>query len=250
MVQVMCDVVAIAALGEAGQHAGRMWCAVAALASRHSLMLVFVTGYTGNSLMLCIAGNKMIECLLVAGCAHLVGCVGCIGNSSRHMRLVAALALGSAHIRAVRFMTLGTLWDFTVHVVAETASQIGVLALNLLQLDDLLGVAGQALFGDVVGQFDDLRGMRVVVATEAVCQLVVRLAFMTLAAQRDDLLDGRRMAGVAILTGYICFVGSTICSNSLGCGRMAFGTIGVAEGRFRCRWLGAKRNSGKHYRQH
>ena len=48
-------------------------------------------------------------------------------------------------------MTLGTLRDFAVHVVAESASQIGMLALNLLQFDDLLGVAGQTLFGDVVG---------------------------------------------------------------------------------------------------
>ena len=134
----MCDAVAIAAFRETGQHAGRMWCAVAALASRHHLVLVFVAGNAVYALVFCIAGSEEVECLFVTRCAHLVGCVRGIGDSRWHMRLVTTLTLGSGHIRAVWFMTLGTCRDFAVHVVAETASKIGMLALDLLQLDNLL----------------------------------------------------------------------------------------------------------------
>lgn len=103
----------------------------------------------------------------MTGCAHLVGCVGSIGDSCWHMCLVTALALCGSHVGAVRFMTLGTLRDFAVDVVAEAASQVGMLALDLFQFDNLLGVAGQALFGHIVGQLDDLGSMWVVVATLA-----------------------------------------------------------------------------------
>ncbi len=165
------------------------------------------------------------------------------------MCLVTALALCNSHIRAVRLMALGTERNLAMYVVAESTSEVGMLALNLLQFDDLLGVAGQAFFSEVVGQLDDLGGMRIIVATVTACQLVVRFAIMALTAQRDDLFDCRRMAGVAILTGYACFVGSTICRDIRRCSRMAFDTIGVAEGRFLYRRLSAIGHSGKHYRQ-
>ena len=78
---------------------------------------------------------------------------------------MTTFALGSRHIWTMRFMTLGTLRDSTMCVVAESAGQFGMFALNLLQFDDLWGVAGQTLFGDVVCQPDDLGGMWIVVAT-------------------------------------------------------------------------------------
>ena len=165
------------------------------------------------------------------------------------MCLVTALALCNSHISAVRLMALGTERNLAMYVVAESTSEVGMLALNLLQFDDLLGVAGQAFFSEVVCQFDDLGGMGIVVATVTACQLVVRFAIMALIAQRDDLFDCRRMAGVAILTGYACFVGGTICHDIRRCSRMAFDTVSVAEGRFLCRRLSAESYSGKYYRQ-
>jgi len=241
--------VAISAFGEAGQHAGRVWCAVTALAGRHGLVFIFMAGNAGYALVFCIACSKKVECFFVTGCAHLVGGVGGIGDSCRHMCLVTTLAVCNSHIRAMRFMALGAERNFAMYVVAESTSEVGMFALNLLQFDDLLGVAGEALFCHVVGQLDDLGGMRIVVATVTACQLVVRFAVMALTAQRNDFLDGWRMAGVAILTGYACFVGGAICHDIRGCGRMAFDTVSVAEGRFLCRRLSAKSNSGKHYRQ-
>lgn len=65
-VQAVCDAVAIAAFREAGQHASRVWCAVAALASRHHLVFVFVAGDTSYALMLGVACGKKIIGLLVA----------------------------------------------------------------------------------------------------------------------------------------------------------------------------------------
>ena len=80
------------------------------------------------------------------------------------MGLVATLAVASSHVGAMRFMALGTQWNLAVYIVAETAGKAGVLALDLFQFGYLLGVACEALIGDVVSQFDDLGSMRVVVA--------------------------------------------------------------------------------------
>lgn len=62
----MGDVVAIAALGEAGQHTGRMRRAMTALTGRHHLVFVFVTGNTGNALMFGFGFAVQFKGLLVA----------------------------------------------------------------------------------------------------------------------------------------------------------------------------------------
>ena len=54
MVQAVCDAMAIAALGETGQHASRVWCAVTALTSRHHLVFILVTGNTVYALVFSI----------------------------------------------------------------------------------------------------------------------------------------------------------------------------------------------------
>lgn len=182
----MSDVVAVTAFGKSGQHTGRMWCTVAALACRNHFVFLFVAGDTGDVLMFCISLAVQCGGLLVARSAHLVGCVGCVGNSGRHMSLVTALAVGSGHLVAVRFMTLCTLRHFAMNVVAETACKSTMLALHLSQLDDLLGVAGETLFGYVIPQLDDLGCVRIGVTAEAVDEVIMRLAAVALTTDRND----------------------------------------------------------------
>lgn len=64
-VQVMSDIVTIAALGETSQHTRRMRCTMATLAGRDHLVLVFVTGNTVDTFMLGIGLAMQFEGLLV-----------------------------------------------------------------------------------------------------------------------------------------------------------------------------------------
>lgn len=54
VVQVVSNVMAVAAFGKTGQHTSRMRYAMTALAGRNHLVLLFVAGYTGYILVLCI----------------------------------------------------------------------------------------------------------------------------------------------------------------------------------------------------
>lgn len=137
--------------------------------------------------MFSIAGYKHLESFLMTGSTHFIRCIRCHEYSRRHMGLVTFFTFSRHHIRAVRLVTLGTLRDFTMNVMAETTGQAGMLTLHLLQLNDLISVAGQTLFGDIIGKLDNFRGMRIVVTTLAIGQFVVCLVGMTLAAERDNL---------------------------------------------------------------
>ena len=141
VIQFMGGTVAVAALGEFGKHSCRMRSAVATLTGRYHFVLFFVARYARNGFVLGVTACKLIKGLLMAGCTHLVCGVGSIGNSGRHMCLVATFAIGCAHICTMRLMTLGTGRNLAVNIVAETAGQLGMFAWNLLQFDYLLGMA-------------------------------------------------------------------------------------------------------------
>lgn len=166
------------------------------------------------------------------------------------MGLVTTFAIAGGHVGTMRFVALGTERNLAVRIMAETASQCGVFALDLLQLDDLLGVAGKALVSDVIGQFDDFRCMRIIVATQTGGKVVMRLAAMALAAGRDNFLYGRRMTGMAILTAHLGLVRATIGGNGIRCCRVTFDAIGIAQGRPRiCRSGNKSRHPHQHCRQ-
>lgn len=200
MVQLVRGTMAVTALGKTCHHAGRVRHAVAVLAGRYILVLVLVAGNTEYVLMLGIAAGELLERTLMAGGTHLVGRIGRHEYRRRLMGLMAFFTLRSNHIGAVRFVALRTEWNLAVNIMTETACQSAMLALDLLQFDDLFGMTGQTLFGDVIGQFDDLGGMRIGVAPLTVGQVVVHLAGMTLAADRDDLFYCRRVTGMTVLT--------------------------------------------------
>ena len=213
MVQLVRDTVAVATLGETRHHAGRVRHSMTALTRWNRLVFVLVAGNTEYVLVFCITAGKHLERALMAGCTHLVGCIGRHEYRRRHMRLVAFFTLRSNHVRTVWFVALRTERNLAVNSMAEAARQTAVLALDLLQLDVLFGMTGQTLFGDVVGQLDDLGGMRVVVAAKTAGQVVVRLAGMALAAGRDNLSFGRRMTCMAILAANTRFVRSAAGCN-------------------------------------
>jgi hypothetical protein len=74
-----------------------------------------------------------------------------------------------------------------MNVMAEAAGKTGMLALNLLQLNNLVGMAGKTLFCDVIRKLDNLGCMRVSMAPQTVVQFVMSLIGMTLTADRDNL---------------------------------------------------------------
>jgi hypothetical protein len=65
-------------------------------------------------------------------------------------------------------MALGTQRNFTVSTVAEATSQGTMLALDLLQLDNLRRMAGETLVGNIVSKFDNFWCMGIGVTTETI----------------------------------------------------------------------------------
>jgi hypothetical protein len=98
------------------------------------------------------------------------------------MSLMAFFALGGDHVCTMWLVALGAERDFAMHIMAETTGEVGVFALNLLQLDNLLGMAGQTLVSYVVCQLDDFRSMRIIMTAHTIAEIVVRFAGMALAA--------------------------------------------------------------------
>lgn len=110
-------------------------------------------------------------------------------------------------------MAFGAERYFAMGIVAETASQLGMPAFYLAEFFDLRGMTGHALLGDIIGKFNNLGGVRIGMAALALFEIEMRLIAVALAALRYIVLDCRTVAGVAILTGHACFMGSTACGN-------------------------------------
>lgn len=81
-----------------------------------------------------------------------------------------------------------------------------MLARELLELRDLLLVAGQAGCGLLLVEGDRLGGVRVPVAGEAIGKLIVLAALVTIAAEGDVGLGGRPVPGVAVLAADLALV--------------------------------------------
>ncbi len=228
VVQVVGDIVAHAAFRELLHDRRGMLVAMAVLAGRYHLVFRFVAGNARLGLMLGRRCRQESVGFRMAGRAILVRDIGAVGHHLRHVRLVALLAVRRSHLRRVGLVALGALRDLAVYVMTGRAEERGVLALVLLQLLDLVGMAGQARLGDLVAERDFQGAVRVLVAAEAVGQLVVGLILMAHAALGDCGLHGRAVADVA--TGTADFL--VLSSSGVDIGRrrsMTFGALFVAQ---------------------
>jgi hypothetical protein len=234
VVQVMCDAVTVAAFRELAHDAGCVRHAVAILAFRHHLVLLLVTGYAEQGFVLGLAGDEHVVCFCVAGRALLGRCVSSVHDILRLVSLVALLAVAGALVSRVSLVALRALRNLAVDIVAERAGELGVLARICLQLCDLRGVAGEARISDITTEKDLFRLVRILVALETAAEFVVRLPFVALAAEGDDLPDCRRVAIVAVLAGYLCLVSSTL---GFDVGRRLCMTLdAVGAGQCNCRF--------------
>lgn len=167
------------------------------------------------------------------------------------MSLMTLLAFSSHHVSAMWFMTLGAGRNFPVSVVAIGAGKAGVLALELLEFDNLLRMTGDAFVGYVLGQLGGSGGMRVAVAALAISQFVMRLATMTLRTERNNILNSRWMAIMTILTGNARFVCATIGSDVSRCSGMTLHAILITENRMLLKHrLSAKSDATKYCYQY
>lgn len=105
-----------------------------------------------------------------------------------------------------------------------------MLARVCFQLRDLRGVTGQARVSHVTTEDDLFWLVRILVALEAAAKLVVRFAFVALAAERNDLPVGRRVTIVAVLAGYLCLVGSTFGFDVCRCFCVTLDAVGAGQG--------------------
>jgi len=202
----MRDAVAITAFREFRVNSRCMRSTVTIRTQRHGLMLVGMTTDTGNVLMLVRISSQQVVCSLMTGGTHDI-CGGIrIGDSRRHMRLVAGTAVRLRHLRGMWLMTLNTFGNYSVTLgMAEVTSQQSVLAGVGIKLRLLRIVAGQAGRGQLTRK-GNLEGLVRVMTTDAVGQSIVGSPFMTHAAFGDIVLHLGRMTDVAILAGDRSFV--------------------------------------------
>lgn len=134
------------------------------------------------------------------------------------MGLMTVFAVVSGHVTGVGLVTLGTLRNLAMYIMAERTIQRGMLAPVFPELLDLGAVAGETGVGYVAAKGNVLGSMRVLVARETSRKLVVRLVGMAHAALGDRPFDRGGVPDVAIQAGYACFVGSA-CRCDV-CGRL------------------------------
>ena len=115
----MGDSVAVTTFRELGHDTCCVWNTVAVLALRNHLVLLLVTGYAEERLVLSLAGCKHSKCLTVACTALLGWCVSSVDNIFRLVSLVAALAVSRTLISGVSLVALGALRNLAMNVVAE-----------------------------------------------------------------------------------------------------------------------------------
>lgn len=193
---------ALTALCETSHESSRMRGTVTALAGGYHFMFVLVAGNTSNTFMLGVCLGMLFEWFFVTGAAHLVRRIRAVNYSSRHMSLMAAFTVGNDHFRTMWLVTLGTEWDLTMNIMTESTGKLGVLAWRLLKFCYLSSVTGKTFIGYIVGQFYDLRGMRIAVTAQTAGQLIMRFVSMTHAAIRNVTLRNRPMTSMAVLARY------------------------------------------------
>jgi len=132
------------------------------------------------------------------------------------MRLVAGqaiLLLLALEMRGVAVRAIGDKLVF--FAMTGAAVHGGVLAHMLLQLCDLLCVAGQAGLGQFVAKRDIQGGVGVAVAAVAVCKFVVVTAAMAFTAGRNNVHHLGRVPCVAVHAGDFGLVGATVSGDFL-----------------------------------
>ena len=116
------------------------------------------------------------------------------------MRLVTFFAISNDHLSRVRFVTLRTLRDLAVDIMAIGTILGRMFAFKLLELFVLLCVAGKTCIGNFAREGDVQRRMRVFMTAETALKFEMGLPHMALIALGNDLLDRRRMAGMTTRT--------------------------------------------------
>lgn len=190
---------------------------VAALTLRDHLVLCLVTGGALELGVLVRAAGQFLEGRVMARRAGAGRDCIRIGHLKGHMGLMTGQAIGLGLTLDMGCMTMDAIRnEFMFFPVAGAAGHGGVLAFLLLELGHLLGVTGETGIGEVAGQADDQRRVRVVMATAATGQLVMVGPGMALAAGGDDLLDLGRVTGMAVHAGDRGFMGRAAAGNVLG----------------------------------
>ena len=221
----MGDAVAVAACREFFHHIVRMRDAMAVLALGNHLVLRLMTVDTGNILMLGGAGHEEAVSGVMAGGAQLGGCIIRINNLQGHMGLMAGQAVALHHILGMGGMAVGAVRDLAMRRMTCGTELFGVFARVLFQLLNLLRMTGKAGVGQIVGQGDVQRGMRVLVAVQAAFQLKVLFARVAHAALGNNVGVCGGVTLVAFDAGYFGFVFASGAFNRFWGRFVALGTI-------------------------
>jgi hypothetical protein len=229
VVQVMGNVMALAAFLETVMYSRSMGQTVAVGTLGHGLVLVGVAGNTGNLAVLGLAGSESRKDRIMTGSAELRSRGGRVHQFKRLVRLVTGRTVCLSHRRRMRLMTIDALGDGTVIAgMAEITGEGRMLARTGNHL--LVGafVASDTDLLVLTFKADVQRLMRVV-ATEAVFYFVMDTAFMAVAALGDVVCHARAVPFVTVLATDLRFVGGTVRFDLCRLLAMALDTISNAQ---------------------
>ncbi len=129
VVQIMSNIMALATFRETLVHALCVRQTMAVSTLRYGLVLVGVTGCTGNLAVLGLAGGKSCKHRIMTSGTELRSRGGRISQLKRLVSLVTCGTVGLGHRRGVRLMTINTVRDVAVGVcMAEVTGKGCVLA--------------------------------------------------------------------------------------------------------------------------
>jgi hypothetical protein len=191
--------------------------------------------WMGNPVTIFAMGDHFVF-ILMTGCATDVMMFGLVGHQQVKGLLVTARTLFGIRILIignfqghVRFMTTHAFWHSPMFSVTGGAVHGAVMALELIELDLLWFMAGQARRGKIFGKAEFKRGMWIGMALQTSCKLVMALTAMTFAALRDYFHDVGRMPFVTVRTCHLGFMGPAFFGNILRRFGMTFDTIAACK---------------------
>lgn len=229
IVQIMGNIMTTTTLWKLRYNASWMGNPVTIFAMGNHFVFILMTGCAADVMMFGLVGHQQIKGLLVTARTLFGIRILIIGNFQRHVSFMAILAVCLNHRRGMPFMTTHAFWHSPMFGVTGGAVHGAMMALELIELDLLWFMAGQARRGKIFGKTEFKRGMWIGMALQTFSKLIMALTAVTFAALRDYFHDVGRMPFVTVRTCNLGFMGSAFFGNILSRFGMTFDTIAACK---------------------
>ncbi len=225
IVQIMGNIMTTTTLWKFRYDAGWMGNPMTIFAVGNRFVFILMTGCAADVMMFGLGGHQQVKGLFVTARTLFGIRILIIGNFQGHVRFMAILAVCLNHRRRMSLMTTHAFWNEPMFGVTGGAVKGAVMALELIELDLLWFMAGQARRGKIFGQVEFKRGVWIGMALQTSCKLIMALAAVTFAALRYYVFDIGGMSDMTVCTCHLGFMGPAFFGNILRCFCVTFDAV-------------------------